>query len=110
MTEMLPKPPKWIVGVALERWDQIWTVVDRERVRPEIHADSVAIYCQAYSSFCEANENINAIGLVNEIGNRIIANPYVAIRATAAKTMLELAPDLGLSAGSPRMSWPTDDN
>lgn len=84
----------------------MWAVVDRARVTPERHADSVLIYCQAYGSYYEANEKITATGPLKMSGDRIITDHFVAIRDTAAKTMLDLGPDLGLSPGTGRMSWP----
>ena len=106
VTRPAPSPPTWLSKQAQEKWTQIWLAIDPARVKPELHADSVAIYCQAFGSYCEANEKINAMGPLSKSGDRIITNPYVAIRDTAAKTMLGLSPELGLSAGTGRMTWP----
>lgn len=66
------------------------------------------MYCQAYASYIEACEKVNAQGpLQKDKQDRVFANPYVAARDQASKTMLELASELGIAPGSGSMLWPT---
>jgi|ERR1700674_2497017 len=92
-----PSAPNWLAVRAREKWTETWQQIDPGRVKPEQHAYIVAIFCQAYADYCEASENINDIGLVIKSGSRSIANPCVAIRDKAAKTMVDLGFNLGLS-------------
>ena len=100
-----PEPPSCFGALARRRWDEIWASVDRERVRPEVHGDVVMVYCQAYVGFCEAQEWINAAGAQATDGSKALANLY-AIRDRSAKTMLKLAPELGLSPDVGKVIWP----
>jgi P27 family predicted phage terminase small subunit len=91
--------------LAHRRWLEIWAVVDRDRVRPELHGDTVAIYCVAYAAWAEACHEIATAGVLTKSGDR--ANPYVAVRDRSAKLLLRLSPELGLSPGSGSIVWPT---
>lgn len=66
----------------------------------------MAIYCEAYGSFCEASEKIATQGFLLKSGERVVPNPFVAVRDTAVRTMLDLAPELGLSPSVSHMTWP----
>ena len=91
-----PAAPPHLTGVALERWRTIWEEVDPTRVTAR-HADSVALYCQAFGTFYSASEMVNRLGAVVLKDKRAQVSPYLAIRDNSMRTMMELSKALGLS-------------
>jgi P27 family predicted phage terminase small subunit len=104
-TIVIPAAPGWIESNprAHDRWLSLWPTLDRSRIDPVKHGDTVGAYCQAYADFREASEKIASLGLVvrEPVGGRsdafrVIQNPYVAVREAALRQMTELAKVLGI--------------
>ena len=101
-----PQPPQWLQGPALDKWNQLWRLLDPARVKPELHSDTVLLYCQAYRSLCETSEHINRFGFYVREGDRVVPNPRLAERDGATRTMIDLAKALGISPDIGRVTWP----
>jgi P27 family predicted phage terminase small subunit len=104
--DVVPTAPEWLKGFALEKWQALWPVLDHEMIKPELHGDLVAMYCQAFSDFREACNYIGVKGvIVKDDEGRVLTNPYVAVRDAAVKQMTITGKALGLSPDSFQVSW-----
>jgi P27 family predicted phage terminase small subunit len=104
--DVVPTAPEWLRGFALEKWQALWPVLDHEMIKPELHSDLVAMYCQAFSDFREACNYIGVKGvIVKDDEGRVLTNPYVAVRDAAVKQMTITGKALGLSPDSFQVSW-----
>lgn len=100
--QKIPPPPAWLKGRALERWVALWPTLDLGRVDPMTHGDTVASYCQAYDDWREAVEKVSSMGgVVKDQNNRVVANPYVAIRDNAVRKLTEIGRALGIKPDEP---------
>jgi P27 family predicted phage terminase small subunit len=104
--DVVPTAPEWLRGFALEKWQALWPVLDHEMIKPELHSDLVAMYCQAFSDFREACNYIGVKGvIVKDDEGRVLTNPYVAVRDAAVKQMTITGKALGLSPDSFQVPW-----
>ena len=61
-----------------------------------MHGDVVAMYCQAYSDYREANNYIADRGaIVKDDTCRVFTNPFVPVRDAAVRQMTDLGKTLG---------------
>lgn len=116
-----PPAPSYLKGSALEKWHELWTILEPTRVKPALHGDVVAAYCQSYAEFSKAIEHIATAGPVIKheekfydregkvvrVEETAVENPFVPVRDTALRQMMELGKLLGLRPDSP--SWPLPD-
>jgi P27 family predicted phage terminase small subunit len=98
---------------AAERWNELWTILERTRVNPIVHRDIVAQYCVAYADWREALEKLERSKLVAEkrtvgVGDKakttvekVTVSPYYSIAQAAAKEMDRLGKMIGLDPLSP---------
>lgn len=101
--ELIPGAPVWLRGYALEKWGSIWLILDRSRIKSDMHGDLVATYCQAYGDFRKAIEKLESMGEFIKVNEKILPNPYVSIRENAVSQMTSLGKLLGLQPDSPLM-------
>jgi P27 family predicted phage terminase small subunit len=97
----IPEPPGWLQGEALLKWTELWSVLERTQIKPEMHSDMVAMYCQAYGDFLKAVLMLKDKGEHVVINGKAQPNPYVEVKDSAFKQMSELGKALGLEPGKP---------
>jgi hypothetical protein len=44
VNDVVPGAASWLKGVALEKWNAIWPLLELTRINPEIHGDIAAMY------------------------------------------------------------------
>lgn len=111
--QAVPDAPGWIKGRALERWTELWPVLERSRIHPVMHRDIVAQYCIAYGDMREALEALQRSKLVKEtrtvgVGDKaktsvekISVSPFHAIYMAAVREMDRLGKMIGLDPQNP---------
>jgi len=103
--DVVPPAPSWLKGRASDKWVGLWSLFDRSRINPKVHSDLVALYCQAYSDFLEACDQISQRGLiVKDKNDRVVPNPFVEIRDTAMRQIIDIGKTIGLSPDC-SVSW-----
>lgn len=81
-----------------EEWDRITRELLPLGLITRIDRAALALYCAAWSTWCEATNEIRKNGLcVKSPNGYLIQNPYLAIANAAAKEMRGLLSELGLS-------------
>jgi phage terminase small subunit len=94
----VPSAPSWLKGAALEKWMLLWQILDPSRVKPALHSDVVALYCQAYADFREAVEK-------SEIARDNRDRTMMELRNSAMRQMIDLGIILGLSPDGDHLEW-----
>lgn len=100
----LPEPPAYLDAIAKEEWTKILTVLLRMRILTDADLDLVALYCDCFSKWREANDFLNKRGayfpVLDESGKRIRALqefPHTHIAKGYATLMMQIGDRLGLN-------------
>jgi P27 family predicted phage terminase small subunit len=74
----------------------------RNNVFSEMDVDLLAIYCEAHATYLRAHAIIEEKREIvkSPKSGYPVANPYVAIRNTAAKTMMDIMSEFGMGPAS----------
>jgi P27 family predicted phage terminase small subunit len=91
----MPQPPNWLTDTAKKRWGVLYPTLDKNRVRDGA-LDTLAQYCQTYSDWRDAVEQLQKGVVLKDGLGRIVENPYVKVRDSALKNMAELGKALGI--------------
>lgn len=96
-------PPIPLTGKALDKWRELWPRLFVEGYADDRQADQIALYCQAFADFVEANERLEQSGkLVKDSRNRVVVSPWLALRNQASDEMRRLADVIGLRTDDQR--------
>lgn len=93
-----PTPPATLGPVALAEWNRVVEDLERLGVLSLSDRPTLALYCQHYARWVEAEEHIKKLGMVSSTaagGAKI--NPYIQISKDSAKEALRIAQLFGLS-------------
>lgn len=115
MDTAIPAVPGWLKKNtrACERWGEIWSVLERTRIRPAMHGDFVAQYCVAYADMRDALEHLERGKLVAEkrtvgVGDKakttvekVTVSPYQSVYDNATRNMERLGRMIGLDPTNP---------
>ncbi len=98
----LPVRPKHLTKHAKEMWTELVKVLGESGVLTKADRNTMALYCEAYSQWRNAKEEIEKKGAVldDPDGGRMYRNPYVAIQHEAATRMMSIGGTLGLDPSS----------
>jgi len=103
--DVMPPAPSWLGERAAEKWRVVWPLLEHSRVNPQLHGDLVAMYCQAYADLRDSCDHIARSGsVVKDKNDRVVSNPFVEIRDTAMRQMIDIGKTLGLSPDC-SVSW-----
>ena len=96
-----PRCPSHLSVAAKAEWRRISPRLVREGLLTHLDERALALYCEAYSLWVEAKQKVADTGLVvtTEKGN-VIQNPYLGIANKAAKQMLEILVEFGMTPSS----------
>ena len=104
-----PNPPEWLKDDAKVKWLETWQRLDHRRFSFERDCETLTLFCAAYGEWREAEKKIVELGaLVKDQHNRVVMNPWVMIRDTAAERITVLGAQLGLAPDQP-ITAPWDD-
>jgi P27 family predicted phage terminase small subunit len=94
----VPEPPPFLADYALEEWRRVSPELYRLNLLSELDIQPLAIYCQTYAHWREAEEQLAKRELVvRSAANGPVANPLVKIAQAYARDMLRYAGEFGLS-------------
>lgn len=101
---MLDAPADW-GGTALRDYEHRVFEATCRRVAadgrdPDRYGAMIRLYAQAYAEWCMTSSKVRDQGVVMKAGNRLVANPNIAVRDAAHLRMERLSSELGLSPSS----------
>ncbi|AWW40796.1 phage terminase small subunit P27 family [Streptomyces cadmiisoli] len=107
-----PDAPEWLDDIALREWERLMPILEKMGVITMADRNAVAAYCQSYSMYVKAVEDVNRNGFTVE-GHRGVTskNPAVQVQRDSLDQMNRWGAKLGLSpVDRVRLSVaPTDD-
>lgn len=97
----IPDCPPGLDGIAREQWDYITQLLAAEGLISRLDRAIVEAYCRTYARWRHADDQVTATGEVvaNASGTPVVS-PWARVRDTAAKQLIAIAQELGLSASS----------
>ena len=97
----VPSPPSHLDAEARSEWKRISVDLARLGLVAKIDRAMLALYCQTWSRWVEAERELKRGGLtVSSPNGYNIPSPYVSIATTAAKDLRGLASEFGMSPAS----------
>jgi P27 family predicted phage terminase small subunit len=93
-----PDAPEWLDDIALGEWNRLNPILDKMGVITMADRNAVAAYCQSYSMYVKAVEDVNRNGFTVE-GHRGVSskNPAVQVQRDSLDQMNRWGAKLGLS-------------
>jgi P27 family predicted phage terminase small subunit len=102
-----PTPPDWLRDEARAEWDRVVPGLARlDLLKEEDHA-ALAVYCETWATFVEAQADIRATGLTvenvtyhangGESSRKVVKNPSVTIAEAASTQLRGWAAHFGLT-------------
>ncbi|HEY0839775.1 MAG TPA: phage terminase small subunit P27 family [Vulgatibacter sp.] len=93
-----PLCPTHLDEIAKSKWRELAPQLVRLGVLTRIDGDALAIYCQAYSRWAAAEDDVKANGITYTTANGMVRqNPAVGISSAATVTMATYGGKLGLN-------------
>lgn len=97
----IPECPDWLLPVAKKEWERRCDLMNRMGVLTEVDMAPFAAYCQSYARWKEAQEHISSEGSTFETDKGYQQQtPWVGIKNTNQKLMLQAASEFGLTPSS----------
>lgn len=100
----LDKPPRWLDTVAKKEWKRIIPDIKKIDFLGDLDLNNLAGYCEAYSNYRKATEELAASTLTLEIftesGRKVVENPLIGIQKKYADEMRKFASLCGLTVDS----------
>lgn len=98
---VMPRCPEHLDDIARARWKQLAKELYNTHILTVIDRDTLAAYCQAYSRWAKAEENVRESGevITTQSGN-LIQNPYLGIANRAMDQMVKIGTEFGLTPSS----------
>ncbi len=97
----IPDPPGHLSKVALEEWERIAPILEKQGLISDMYRAALAAYCDSYSDWVKAGEMVERKGLTytTDKGN-VIQHPAVGMKNTAKGMMHRFLTEFGLSPSS----------
>ena len=101
-----PAPPVFLDDYALEEWKRVAPELWRMGLLTAVDVATLAVYCDAYSRWRVATEAIAVMAARDELTHGLLIktrageatpNPLVWIASSAAKTMVRVAAEFGMT-------------
>ena len=107
LNESEPKPPpgapdcpEWLHPEAAMEWSRVVPALDLLGLLTKVDQVALAVYCQAWARYVEAEQAITSGGSVIEGRYGIRPSPYVSISNRAVATMRAYCTEFGLTPSS----------
>lgn len=101
VTERVPSAPSHIKGSALKEWKYISRKLHRLGLLTEIDVKALALYCQAYGRWADAQAVVNEEGLtVTSPSGYVIQSPHVGIANKAMADCFKYLTSFGMTPSS----------
>jgi P27 family predicted phage terminase small subunit len=98
ITEKIPRPPRHLSNPAKKEWKSMAAKLHRLGLLTEIDTAVLALYCQAYGRWIEAEEKLEKTGLVIKTTNgNIVHSPYASIARTSMLDCHKYAVEFGMT-------------
>ena len=103
---IIPEPPEFITGIALEEWKRASKLLLDMRVLTSADGVALAAYCDAYRLWVEATEMVRKSGiLIKTVQGNVIQNPALGVANKARQDMVKYLIEFGMTPASrPRVS------
>ena len=108
-----PTKPDWLSPEAGREWDRVVPELSRLRLLSSVDHSSLAVYCEAWSSFVQAAVDVRERGVLipGARSGDLVRNPSAQVMRDSATTMRAYATEFGLTPQArARMTLPTDDD
>ncbi|HEY8667796.1 MAG TPA: phage terminase small subunit P27 family [Tepidisphaeraceae bacterium] len=97
-TKAAPKCPDHLSDAAKVEWERMVRLLLPQGMLTVIDGDQLALYCQAYARWAEAERELATGGTVVKSPNGYpIQNPYLSVATTAMKQMAQYLPRFGMT-------------
>lgn len=111
--DVVPYAPKFLNADARGEWNRMVNILLGLRLYTEVDHAALAMYCQAWGRWVEAENKLKKTGMVltsSETGV-VYQNPYLSIANKAWSEMRQMLSEFGLSpAQRSRLHTPTPDS
>lgn len=97
-----PTCPRHIAGEGRKEWARITRLLDEMRLLSKAEGPALALYCQMYERWVEAEGNVKKFGMIIPVGENgaLQLSPYVSIANQAMAQMQRLLCEFGLTPSS----------
>lgn len=97
----IPVKPRILQGIAKTEWKRITKELHGLGLLTEVDRTALAVYCQNWQRWCEAEKELEKGGLVTTTEKGyMMQNPYVAIANKAAENMKKFLVEFGMTPAS----------
>lgn len=97
----MPAVPDYLDPVAKAEWPNIVGLLFAMQVMTEADVTALALYCDAFSRWRRATDQVNTTGMVvTTVSGNLIQHPYQAAANKAHDQMLKLLVEFGLTPSS----------
>lgn len=91
-------PPQRLTGKALDKWRELVPVLQSCGIFTKADADAFANYCELWAEWCDARDDINKNGSVNEDGDRL--RPIAKRESDLSQRLIRIASEFGMTPSS----------
>jgi len=95
-----PKPPRHLGSVAKKEWKRMLAEFERLGIAPSCDATALALYCQVYERWVDAETNLKEQPLVLQGPQQPYQNPYLSIANKAFEQLKSLLVEFGMTPTS----------
>lgn len=93
-----PTCPKWMKGEARKEWERLAKELHAAGLLTYVDRAAMVAYCQAWGRYVDAEKVVGEKGMVLKTSNgNLIQNPYLNIANRAARDVLTLAREFGMT-------------
>ncbi len=96
----IPTKPGWLTTEAKREWSRVVPALDEMGLLAEIDRSALAMYCQEWGRYVDAQKEISKYGPVLSIGRQLQPSPYLSIARNALKACASLCAEFGLTPTS----------
>jgi len=114
-TSRVAKCPSWLTAEAKKEWNRIAPILKEMEILTAADQSALAVYCQAYADYIQAQKIIDKEGMTYEYTNKagvsnIVTRPEVVIAHKNAETIRKFCVEFGLTPSSRgRIQLPDED-
>lgn len=89
--------PKWLAKKAREKWSELAPILSRNGLLTECDLDSLAIYCQTWIRYVDAENKLNKGSTTTAASGYQQVNAWITIAKNCRADLMKLGDRLGLS-------------
>ena len=97
-----PDPPAYLSPAAAKHWEKVAPQLAGLGLMSEIDVDALALYCESFATWIDAQEKLQEFGLVvtSPKSGYPVPSPFFSIAAKAQEQMRQLLTEFGMSPSS----------